>query len=403
MGGYRIRFKDCSPDYLQHYGIKGQKWGIRRFQNEDRTLTEAGKEEFDKKVKQGKFTNDPEIRDIYAMERIDKFEGRSKLGSNSVDESIKKATSHLPQNATKQERNLLEKISNGDLLSDKEFNVLKMMGTEHHKKASKIGEQMRNTTDPQKKAQLQEQLDKEVKAADYGYREAAGLSRMNKYAKQIESETDNRYIDPSYRKFNNKEEKAKAEEAYLDSIWYQTDFGSLSESDAKKFEREASHISDRVNYLSMDGYDGIPVSERNKAMFDYESDYDGYSTISTYHNFNPKYMNEPEYKALQKKREEIAEKTGYNKAKDAVYGQKTSDILSLSPEQQKKMFSKAWNAYVKASRKYDSAVEKAGIVDAEYRLESNFNEKIAKNVLLDLGYEVTPRNLQLIKGIIWYD
>ena len=28
---------------LYHSGIKGQKWGIRRFQNEDGTLTEAGK------------------------------------------------------------------------------------------------------------------------------------------------------------------------------------------------------------------------------------------------------------------------------------------------------------------------------------------------------------------------
>ena len=28
---------------LYHHGIKGQKWGIRRFQNEDGTLTNAGK------------------------------------------------------------------------------------------------------------------------------------------------------------------------------------------------------------------------------------------------------------------------------------------------------------------------------------------------------------------------
>ena len=27
---------------LYHWGIKGQKWGIRRYQNEDGTLTEAG-------------------------------------------------------------------------------------------------------------------------------------------------------------------------------------------------------------------------------------------------------------------------------------------------------------------------------------------------------------------------
>lgn len=29
-------------DYLQHHGIKGQKWGIRRYQNYDGTYTRAG-------------------------------------------------------------------------------------------------------------------------------------------------------------------------------------------------------------------------------------------------------------------------------------------------------------------------------------------------------------------------
>lgn len=31
---------------LFHYGIEGQKWGIRRFQNPDGTLTEAGKRRY---------------------------------------------------------------------------------------------------------------------------------------------------------------------------------------------------------------------------------------------------------------------------------------------------------------------------------------------------------------------
>ena len=30
-------------NYLAHYGIKGQKWGLRRFQNEDGTLTAEGR------------------------------------------------------------------------------------------------------------------------------------------------------------------------------------------------------------------------------------------------------------------------------------------------------------------------------------------------------------------------
>lgn len=33
-------------DYLAHHGIKGQKWGVRRFQNPDGSLTEAGKKKY---------------------------------------------------------------------------------------------------------------------------------------------------------------------------------------------------------------------------------------------------------------------------------------------------------------------------------------------------------------------
>lgn len=32
------------PSYLIHYGIEGQKWGVRRFQNEDGTYTSEGLE-----------------------------------------------------------------------------------------------------------------------------------------------------------------------------------------------------------------------------------------------------------------------------------------------------------------------------------------------------------------------
>lgn len=32
--------------YLVHHGIKGQKWGVRRFENEDGTLTPAGKKRY---------------------------------------------------------------------------------------------------------------------------------------------------------------------------------------------------------------------------------------------------------------------------------------------------------------------------------------------------------------------
>lgn len=35
-------------DYIYHHGIKGQKWGVRRYQNKDGSLTVAGKKRYAK-------------------------------------------------------------------------------------------------------------------------------------------------------------------------------------------------------------------------------------------------------------------------------------------------------------------------------------------------------------------
>lgn len=40
------KLKHSSDDYLYHYGILGMKWGVRRFQNKDGTLTSTGKKRY---------------------------------------------------------------------------------------------------------------------------------------------------------------------------------------------------------------------------------------------------------------------------------------------------------------------------------------------------------------------
>ena len=35
-----------TSDYICHWGVKGQKWGVRRYQNPDGTLTPAGKQRY---------------------------------------------------------------------------------------------------------------------------------------------------------------------------------------------------------------------------------------------------------------------------------------------------------------------------------------------------------------------
>lgn len=49
MGNYIIHNGMIYSEYeLCHYGVRGMKWGVRRFQNKDGSLTAAGKKRADK-------------------------------------------------------------------------------------------------------------------------------------------------------------------------------------------------------------------------------------------------------------------------------------------------------------------------------------------------------------------
>lgn len=57
---------------LQHWGIKGMKWGVRRYQNEDGTLTEAGKKRYSENYSSQQRIRDKKIYGEGAVNRINK-------------------------------------------------------------------------------------------------------------------------------------------------------------------------------------------------------------------------------------------------------------------------------------------------------------------------------------------
>lgn len=52
MKNYKIV---TTNNYLQHHGILGQKWGIRRFQNTDGSLTPEGEKRYNTGETKGKY------------------------------------------------------------------------------------------------------------------------------------------------------------------------------------------------------------------------------------------------------------------------------------------------------------------------------------------------------------
>lgn len=76
---------------LEHFGIKGMKWGIRRFQNEDGTLTPAGKQRYADNYSSQQRIRDKKLYGEGAVRRINKrmLKGES-IQSARHDEVIRK-------------------------------------------------------------------------------------------------------------------------------------------------------------------------------------------------------------------------------------------------------------------------------------------------------------------------
>lgn len=98
-----VRYANPSPSELFHHGIKGQKWGIRRYQNPDGTLTAEGKA----KVKNFKKNEIATIRKKF----------------NNKKEKYKKKISEASE--VKKRKELRAKIRTAKVRADNEINVIK--------------------------------------------------------------------------------------------------------------------------------------------------------------------------------------------------------------------------------------------------------------------------------------
>lgn len=104
-----VRMTDLlESDHIVHFGIKGQKWGIRRFQNEDGTLTEEGKTRYGRQQEDSKKWKPEDARNLSDDEL------RKRLNRLQMEDNYKRLTQSTFKKETK---DALKKIFWGSLVT----------------------------------------------------------------------------------------------------------------------------------------------------------------------------------------------------------------------------------------------------------------------------------------------
>lgn len=110
-----------SEDYLIHYGVKGMKWGVRRYQNKDGTLTNKGKKRYVKELRSELQAAGAQGKQWYEMSddlaRNDKF--KQALGSKFTE--VSKARDKFIRMSNELEKSYRDNAKN---LSEKKLNSL---------------------------------------------------------------------------------------------------------------------------------------------------------------------------------------------------------------------------------------------------------------------------------------
>lgn len=210
-------------EYLMHHGIKGQKWGVRRFQNSDGSLTAEGqKRYYDSGEKKSLRTRRLEKRissldrDIHSFDPIrrtgvkDPRNGRPLLTKEDVSKSV--ASLRAQKNAANQKLKYSQKYDKAD-----KYGRAVLRSQKHDASTMALREKNRTRYENSLNKKVSKgkisKLDANKKLSDFDNATASVAAGMKKYNKVIQDYAKMKAKaanDPSFKKNQKYKDAAKA-------------------------------------------------------------------------------------------------------------------------------------------------------------------------------------------------
>lgn len=164
-------------DELYHYGVKGMKWGVRRYQNKDGSYTDLGKR-----------------RNLKALQKVEKKERNRLGGAVGKDPIITSAADRVRDVQIRRNKAL-----------NREYSILDKMEIEMLEKLDKHYDEMMNSSDPSEKYDT---IEKEItskykKELDAAKKETAKVdAEFRKAVKQTVDDFLGEYGDTPVKDYN---------------------------------------------------------------------------------------------------------------------------------------------------------------------------------------------------------
>lgn len=270
MGNNTFYAPNDYRSYLMHHGIKGQKWGVRRFQNEDGSYTSAGKSRYGVGSKEAisayrsSYDKASSMGDKADEKWRETQAARKQIGRTAIGRTI--ASARNKTEAAKKYNKLYDEWSNMQDAADEQWRdsdaKYKMTGRNRLERvANNIKYDMKPLTSEQKAAR-NAKIKKVAIAVAGTAAVAAGTYAAHKYLKGTMKEADSLLAkaaesqkDTAFKKF-----MANAEKAERTTLAGNRMYGRVYNSAASQYSRNRQFFNKTVDQAASRG------STRRKAQ-----------------------------------------------------------------------------------------------------------------------------------------